>query len=89
MVSCAFWSQGKLLLSVGVVPVLLLECLATRSFPPGGQGDCRKEKQGGISSFEFRAKTRDVQIVVSSLSYSYLVYWGWERISPFRQTFFK
>lgn len=39
-----------------------LECLATRSFPPGVQGDRRKEKQGGISSFEFRAKTGDVQI---------------------------
>lgn len=48
---------------MGVVPVLLIGYLSIRSFPPGIQGDCRKEKQGRISSFVFRAKTGDVQIL--------------------------
>lgn len=63
MVTFAFWSQRKLLLFVGVVPVLLMGYLSIRSFPPGVQDDFREEKQGRMSSFVFRAKTGDVQIL--------------------------
>lgn len=63
MVSFAFWSQRKLLLFVGVVPFLLMGYLSIRSFLPSIQGDIREEKEGRISSFVFRAKIGDVQIL--------------------------